>query len=76
MEINSGAIQLADGTSRCAWNDGADDKYVPSSYVMLGIIKLGAKEQSTGVLWGQKHVDVIKKVKVNTLLFKKHVLFV
>ena len=27
-EINSGAIQLTDGTSHCVWNDGIDDKYI------------------------------------------------
>ena len=60
-ELDNGSIQLVDGTSHCAWKDGVDDKYHPSGYVILRIIRLGAAEHSSGLLWGQQHVDVIKR---------------
>ena len=58
-EIDRGAVYLVDGTSRCAWNDGIDDKYVPSGYVILAVIKLGPKELPTGVPCGNKHVGLL-----------------
>ena len=58
-EIDRGAVHLVDGTSRCAWNDGIDDKYVHSGYIILAVIKLGPKELSTGVPCGNKYVGLL-----------------
>mgnify|MGYP004177150321 CR=1 FL=1 len=66
-ELDSGNIQLIDGTTRCSINDENDGKYCPSGMVLLCVCKLGAPEKSNGMKWGLPEEKILKSVKSSTI---------
>ena len=43
VELTNDSVYLVDGTTRCYWNYGVDNKYNPSGIVVLNVFKIGPK---------------------------------